>query len=163
MNKGLSGELKAVFPNIIPFKRPLVVGQEIKDPNWVSGFTSGEGCFFVKSNANNSRQFVLGCQITQHNRDSILMKKFLAFFNCGRIETSRALYVNFIVTKLLDVNKIIIPFFENYPVLGSKSKDFLYWKRIAKLMSEKAHLTEEGAEEILRIKSNMNASRNEEE
>ena len=83
-----------------------------------------EGCFFVKSNANNSRQFVLGCQITQHSRDSLLMQKFSAFFNCGRFETTRALYVNFIVTKLLDINKTIIPFFDKYPVFGSKGKDY---------------------------------------
>lgn len=83
-----------------------------------------EGCFFVKSNVNNSRQFVLGCQITQHDRDSELMEKVLAFFNCGRLETSRALYVNFIVTKLSDISKIIIPFFDKHPIQGYKNKDF---------------------------------------
>jgi len=30
---GLSDELKVVFPNVIPVKRPLVVDQVIKDPN----------------------------------------------------------------------------------------------------------------------------------
>ena len=135
------------------------------NPNWVAGFMEAEGCFFVKSfiNSKENIQFVLGCQITQHNRDFILMNKILAFFNCGRFETTRGLYVNFIVTKLLDINKIIIPFFDIYPIYGSKSKDFLDWKRIAKLMSERAHLTKQGAEEILRIKSNMNASTIEEE
>ena len=32
MNNGLSEEQKAVFSDVIPVKRPLVVDQEIKDP-----------------------------------------------------------------------------------------------------------------------------------
>ena len=83
MNKGLSGELKAVFPNIIPFKRPLVVGQEIKDPNWVSGFTSGEGCFYVKSQINKTYtlgiQTILRFQLTQLARDIELFNKLKIF------------------------------------------------------------------------------------
>jgi LAGLIDADG endonuclease len=46
LNKGLSP--KAVFPNIIPLQRPLVKDQVIKDPNWIAGFVSGEGCFMVQ-------------------------------------------------------------------------------------------------------------------
>jgi len=33
INKGLTEELKTAFFNIIPTIRPLVVNQEIKDPN----------------------------------------------------------------------------------------------------------------------------------
>lgn len=33
MNKGLSDELRAAFPNTVPATRPLVVDKEIKDPH----------------------------------------------------------------------------------------------------------------------------------
>jgi len=33
INKGLSGLLKASFPEVIPTPRPVVVDQTIKDPN----------------------------------------------------------------------------------------------------------------------------------
>jgi len=33
MNKGLSDELKASFPDTIPVPRPLIRNQEIQDPN----------------------------------------------------------------------------------------------------------------------------------
>jgi hypothetical protein len=33
LNNGLSDELKAAFPNIIPVQRPVVKGQEIPDPH----------------------------------------------------------------------------------------------------------------------------------
>lgn len=47
LNLGLSEELKVDFPEIIPVLRPLVENQVIKDSEWISGFTSGEGCFFL--------------------------------------------------------------------------------------------------------------------
>jgi hypothetical protein len=33
MNNGLSKELKAAFPNIIPVPRPLILDQKIHDPH----------------------------------------------------------------------------------------------------------------------------------
>jgi len=46
---GLSKLLKTVFPfpNISPVIRPEVLDSNIKDPNLVTDFTNGEGCFFV--------------------------------------------------------------------------------------------------------------------
>lgn len=47
MNLGLSEVLTEAFPNITPVSIPKVEDQEIKDPNWLAGFTSGESCFHV--------------------------------------------------------------------------------------------------------------------
>ena len=47
MNNGLSDKLKVAFPNIIPVPRPLVLDLTIIDPNWLSGFVSGEACFLL--------------------------------------------------------------------------------------------------------------------
>ena len=45
MNKGLSDKLAIDFSNVVPEIRPKVEDQEIKDPNWLAGFVSGEGSF----------------------------------------------------------------------------------------------------------------------
>lgn len=50
----------------------------------------------------------------------------------------------------------IIPFFNKYPVLGVKQKDFLDFKRVAELISNKAHLTLLGLEEIKKKKKIRN-------
>jgi hypothetical protein len=60
---------------------------------------------------------------------------------------------NYIVTKFEDINTIIIPFFNKYPILGLKSKDFNDFVKVAKLIQDKAHLTKEGMEQIKQIKS----------
>jgi hypothetical protein len=59
-----------------------------------------EGCFFVKTSKNklNKTQIVIGCQMTQHSRDSLLNEKINSFFNCGRTELVRQKYSNFVVT-----------------------------------------------------------------
>ena len=162
MNKGLPEILKKDFSNIISRNISLVILPDKLDPNWVVGFTEAEGCFFIKLVKNNTKkkyQVIIGCQVTQHNRDSLLIENFITFFNCGRLELTKGSYVNFLVNKFSDITEVIIPFFEKYPLWGSKNKDFKDWKRVAMLMSSKAHLTEEGIEEISKIKSSMNFSR----
>ena len=71
INKGLSDELKASFPDTIPVPRPVVSDQVIKDPNWVSGFSSGEGCFYISitksSQYKSGAQVKLRFQLTQHS------------------------------------------------------------------------------------------------
>lgn len=38
-------ELKTTFQYITPMDRPLVANLGIKDPNWIAGFTDGDGYF----------------------------------------------------------------------------------------------------------------------
>lgn len=54
MNRGLSDKLKVAFPNVKPAKRPLVKNKNVKNPYWIAGFTSAEGCFLI--NLLNSKQ-----------------------------------------------------------------------------------------------------------
>ena len=50
MNRGLSEKLKLAFPDVVPqiVVRPLVENPQILDPNWLAGFTSAEGCYYVE-------------------------------------------------------------------------------------------------------------------
>ena len=56
MNKGLPEILKKDFSNIIGRKIPLARVPDKLDPNWIAGFTEGEGCFFVKLVKNNTKK-----------------------------------------------------------------------------------------------------------
>lgn len=56
------------------------------------------------------------------------------------------------------VNKII-PFFNEYPILGVKSSDFADFKKVAELMETKQHLTSEGLSKIIEIVKGMNLDR----
>jgi hypothetical protein len=165
MNKGLSEELQSLFPEIIPVNRPLPLDKDVKDPYWLTGFTSGEGCFFVyirnSSTTKLGKSISLKFHIAQHSRDTELMKKFIAIFDCGRIELSLARSeVYFVVTKLQDITDKVIPFFDKSPIKGVKASDYADFKKVAMLLTKKDHLTEKGINKIKLIKSNMNFQRN---
>ena len=52
-----------------------------------------------------------------------------------------------------DINNLIIPFFEKNPLFGVKLIDYLDWCKVAQLMNEGSHLTEEGVNLIKEIQS----------
>ncbi len=161
MNLGLSDELKLAFPDIHPASRPLLLDRGVIDPNWLAGFTNGEGCFFISilksSTCKIGKAVILKFQIAQHSRDTELMKILITTLGCGRIELNLARsVVYFLVTRYQDITDKVIPFFDKYPIKGAKVSDYYKFKKAATLMSKKAHLTEQGLSEIQYIKSNMN-------
>lgn len=160
MNKGLSPELIAAFPDVLPERRPLVENKIVDCHEWTAGFTAGEGSFYISITNQNYVQ--LWFTLTQHARDEQLMNSFIQFFGCGKIflrKKNTASWSEFKVTKLSDILNIIIPFFQKYPILGVKAKDFVDWCKVAELMQNKAHLTEKGLSEIRKIKAGMNKGR----
>ena len=99
-------------------------------------------------------------QLTQHSRDIELIKSLEEYFNCGYIILNPNKPVcDFYVKKLSDIVEKIIPFFERHPLIGSKVKDYEDFKRVIDIMRVKGHLTPNGLDEIIEIKSNMNRRR----
>ena len=97
-------------------------------------------------------------KITQHIRDEKLFISFIAFFNCGRI-SKRGEAIDFLVTKLKDLEEKIIPFFKKHPIRGVKALDFADFCDVAEMIKLKKHLTEEGLERIRKKKAGMNRGR----
>ena len=108
-------------------------------------------------------QVYLRFRLSQHNRDIELMKLLIKYLGVGRIETTfRDSTIYLVVGRLPDFTQQIIPFFNKYPILGTKSLDYLDWCKVANLMNLGSHLTKEGLEEIRQIKSGMNTGRHKE-
>lgn len=162
LNLGLSDQLKEAFSNVIPVPKPVATNQQILDPNWIAGFTSAEGNFLVNifssPNSKLKKRVKLEFSIVQHVRDKELMSKLTENLGCGGIYLKGGVAVH-LTSKLPDVTNIIIPFFKKHAILGTKSKDFEDWCRVALLMGEKKHLTQEGLDKISLIKAKMNRGR----
>ena len=70
------------------------------------------------------------------------MKILITALGCGRIELNLARSaVYFLVTRYQDITEKVIPFFDKYSLKGVKVSDYSYFKKVAILMSNKAHLT----------------------
>lgn len=178
MNRGLSESLNSEFSDIIPVARPQVLDQSIPNAEWVAGFTSGEGCYYVKVTSSKSHkigsQVQVRFSIGQHNRDEKLIQSFIEYFgslykNSLPLSSNKntkgiKIYkskdsVQIQITNLSEITKTIIPFFEEHPLVGSKVKDYEDFKQVVKLMESGEHLTLEGLNKIKQIKLGMNRGR----
>lgn len=162
LNKGLSDKLKANFPDIVPAIKLSVPFVSIKDPEWLAGFITGEGCFLVdiyKAKTKWGVGVTLRFKVAQHNRDLELLRSLVAYFDSGSVQKSGDSVGEFSVAKFENLVLKIIPFIEKHPILGSKALDFSDFKKVADLMKDKAHLSKTGLEKILAIKSQMNRGR----
>ena len=81
----------------------------------MAGFTSGDGSFYItirrteplinKNFLNEIPRVDIGFSVTQHSRDMLLLEKFIAFFNCGRIKKdSRNPVYYYVVTNNKDAS-----------------------------------------------------------
>jgi len=169
LNKGLPERLSVAFTNVIPVPRPQRPkinldsnSSEIK--SWLAGFVSGEGCFFIKVSKSSTHKLgksvSLNFLITQHKIDSDLLESFSQILGCGSYSIKKGSDIGtFLVTGFDNILNKVIPLFEEYPILGVKARDFEDFKEASILIKSKVHLTGEGLNKILLIKSRMNTKR----
>lgn len=129
------------------------------NPNYVTGFTDGEGCFFVGVNLNprykTGYRVKIIFQIGVHEKDLALLEQIKLFFGVGEISRLGEESIQFRVSSLNDLN-IIINHFDNYPLLTRKLSDYLLFKQVLSLMEQGKHLTLEGLNQIVSIKASLN-------
>lgn len=156
LNLGLSDQLKLAFSNIICMERPAYIASEaLLNPHWISGFSEGDSSFTFSIGANSVKATY---EINLHKREMPLLLKIREFFNSqGNIynyQTKNS--AMFKLTGSLDHNSLIIPHFDKFPLSGLKLHNYLIWKKMVLLISNKLHLTEEGLAELKLLKSTLN-------
>ena len=162
INNGLSESLKKAFYDVTSAVRPTKENICISNPQWLAGFTSGEGSFGVKVRnlQDNSKAIVeLIFQINQHVRDRQLMAYIAEYLGCGKVYKHSENAVVYKVFKRSFLTEIIIPFFKKYPILGVKALYFKDFCSASELVEDKAYLNKEGLDRIIQIKINMNTGR----
>lgn len=93
------------------------------------------------------------------------MNSLILYFGCGKIyskldkQSKQKVGLEYTVSKFSDLEEIIIPFFNKYPILGVKSKDFADFCKAFKLVKNKEHLNLKGLQKIRLIKNGMNTGR----
>lgn len=145
--------------------------------SWLTGLTEADGHFGVKIveakpksdtrkrsvSYNISLKFRLDQQYLEKlNEGSNLniMEKLAKFLDCKlsiyNNKTGKVLSLN-----VLSLEKIgfVINYFNEYPLLGTKCKDFKDWEIVYNMMISKKHLTDEERLKIKLIQSNMNSKR----
>nr|YP_009327847.1 NADH dehydrogenase subunit 4L [Epichloe festucae]APB96806.1 NADH dehydrogenase subunit 4L [Epichloe festucae]APB96866.1 NADH dehydrogenase subunit 4L [Epichloe hybrida] len=160
INWGLSENLKEAFPNTILINKPNVnITYSSMSPEWIAGFATGESNFYIaiqKSETKNGLSTSVRFSIAQDKRDILLLKHFINIFGCGYINDYKNRDVcEFIVTRIDHIIEHIIPFFEQYRIVGSKYPNYINFKHAAFIIKNKEHLSEEGLNKILKLKNKI--------
>lgn len=121
---------------------------------WIVGFVDGEGCFRASIIKNTKLRFQTQIQmefvVVQHKRDIDLLHKLQTFFQCGSVSKTKGKKdslcntARFRVRKLKDLENKILCFFEQYSLCTKKQVEFLRFKKLCFLLSQKVHLNEKG-------------------
>ncbi len=160
--------------NIPPMELELTKEKEyfINDvnlnPHWISGQTAGEGCFYIgiskKKNTITGYQVKPQFKISQTRTNQHQLWALQKYFRVGSVNKGGgSTMASYSLSSIIDINNIIIPFFDKYPIIGYKAYDFKDFKEVLNLKKEKLHLTEEGKKKCKEIKERMNTKRNRKE
>jgi hypothetical protein len=131
-------------------------------PDYIVGLTEGEGCFLVCLRKDN--RIELRFFIAQAIGNKPLLEEVEKFFGVGsvyqksNVKGKLPAYV-FEVARRDEIYEVIIPFFNKYPLKGTKAKSFSAFKEIATIIKgrqDKRKLTLEELEYITNIRLGMN-------
>ncbi len=133
------------------------------EPQWVVGFTDGEGCFHV--GVARHPDMTLGVQVlpefvvVQHKRDVNVLHALKSFFGCGVVRSNHGDRMCWRVRKREHLEQRVIPFFEAHALKTAKRQDFLSFRRVVRWMADGRHLTPDGLKAIQRVVERMNRGR----
>lgn len=145
--------------------------KSIKETAWLSGFVDADGCFYIrvskaiKHKSRISFRFSIDQRLLdKYTGDNyyFIMDEIGQFFNKKVTKIMRNnidySYWNLTVTKLSDL-KIIINYFDIFPLLGVKSLDYNDWKTGYFLYINRNRITTELLLSLKNLKNNMNSQR----
>lgn len=163
--KGLNNDIKAAYPDIKPIIKPTFVTSLGKlNPYWISGFSQADSCFSLSYREKKSKHgldYWARYTVTQHLRDLIILNRILYTFGCGsvgKVSPNRS-WTDFYISNIKILTTVIIPHFDKYPIYGAKLLDYKSFRECIKIINNKEHLTEKGAEKIKKLIYNMNRKR----
>ena len=132
-------------------------------PSYISGYVDGEGCFTVSF----SRRMKMrggwevrpSFSVSQNGDRAEVLRLMLQHFGCGAIRPDRSdRTLKYEVRGIADLVGVIVPHFEEYPLLSGKQKDFELFAAVCRLVRAGVHLTDAGRRDIVGLAMGMNAS-----
>ena len=130
---------------------------------YISGYVDGEGCFSVSFSKR--KKLKIGWEtkpsfsISQNEDRSEVLYKIKNFFKVGFLRRDFSdKTLKYEVRSLNDLLCKIIPHFDAYPLLSSKQKDFLIFKKICMFIKKGLHKNNKGLHKIVILACKMNPS-----
>lgn len=139
---------------------------------WLSGFIDADGSFSVQhTKKENAKKRKISCRLrieqrmiepTSNNSYLNILNKIATFLLCNLLTREQSATGNryYILTaSSLESLKVILNYFNKYPLYSSKYLDYKDWEIVAKLRLNNEHYTEYGISKVELAKNSMNNSR----
>lgn len=129
--------------------------------SYFSGYVDGEGCFSIS--VCKSKRSKLGWEIrpsfsVSQNKDrSEVLYLMKGYFKCGSIRADTSdRTIKYEVRSLSDLLRKVIPHFDKYKLLSSKSRSHVIFREVCMRMKVGGHLSKIGLEEIVLLSGKVN-------
>lgn len=135
-------------------------------PQWITGFTDGEGSFGVK--IFKAKGYKLGWrlqpffQIKLNVRDLDILYRIKEYFGGRGTISFEKNSAKYIIINLSDIVDVVIPHFEAYPLLTKKFADFELFRQIVLILKNESSLSEQEFIKILNLRYYLNKGISEE-
>lgn len=127
---------------------------------YLSGFTDGEGCFYVGFSKRNDLplkwQVITEFHLSQNPGGKNVLEAFCKRLGCGYVKPNHAQSFKdktwvLIIKDRKELKEKLIPFFKKYPLHTSKRVDFEIFLQVLALIEQGKHLTKDGFKEIVEL------------
>ena len=126
---------------------------------YLAGFADGEGSFNISFRRREDYQlpWKISLCFNISQRDEVILALFKRYLQCGTMRQRKDGVWYYEVNNLTSIVENVIPFFKRFGFLSAKKKrDFSKFKKIARMIKNKEHLSKEGIVQILKIRREMN-------
>ena len=132
---------------------------------WFIGLSEAESNFLIRGRKNKEGEIVgfeFVFRISLHQDDRKVLEYIKDTFGCGRLNTERDTLV-FTISQLSDIETILIPLFEQFPLNTTKYLDYLNFKKAFYMYKNRktseAPSLEDLYSNIIKLKDSMNDKR----
>ena len=126
---------------------------------YLAGFADGEGSFNIsfRPRGDYRQPWKISLCFNISQKERAILSVFLQTLDCGTMRSRPDGVWYFEVNNFEAILSNVIPFFERFNFLSDKKqRDFAKFCEVAKMMKRGEHLTQQGVQEILEIRREMN-------
>ncbi len=131
--------------------------------NYVAGYVDGEGCFCISFNPRpklrTGWEVRPSFSVSQNVDRAQVLVRIKKYFQCGSLRRDYSdKTLKYEIRSLTDINRKVIPFFDQFPLLSDKQRDFEVFKKICQMMGRNEHHSAIGLRKIMSLTHQMNSS-----
>lgn len=126
---------------------------------YFAGFVDGEGSFHLtfRRRQDYKLPWKVSLCLNVSQQDKVILALLKRHLQCGEIRYKSGDVWMYEVNNLNAIRNNVVPFFRRFGFLSAKKKrDFAIFQQMADLMAGGAHLSRDGIEALLKLRSSMN-------